>query len=148
MLTELTIRNFALIEELSLSLPPGFSVLTGETGAGKSIIIDALSAALGERVNAELVRGGAEAASVDAVFDVANNPRALAALQANGLADGDDTVVVLTRQISAGRSPCRVNGRPVTLGVLQEISRHLVDIHGQHEHQALIHEENHLEFLD
>jgi DNA repair protein RecN (Recombination protein N) len=148
LLTELSIRGFALIDELALSLEPGMSVLTGETGAGKSIIIDALSAALGERVSADMIRGGAETATIDAVFEAGDSPRALSALEASGLRDGADTTIVLTRQIAAGRSPCRINGRPVTLGVLQEISRHLVDVHGQHEHQSLIHEENHLEFLD
>lgn len=148
MLTELTIRNFALVDDLTLPLRRGLTVLTGETGAGKSILIDALSAALGERVSAEMVRSGAEAATVDAVFEVADSPRALAALETAGLREGPDTTVVLTRVVGPGRSPCRVNGRPVTLSVLQDISRHLVDVHGQHEHQALIHEENHLDFLD
>lgn len=148
MLIELSIKSFALIDDLAVSLSPGLSVLTGETGAGKSIIIDALSAALGERVSGEMIRSGAPAATVDAVFDASDSPRALAAAHDAGLLQGDDQLLVLSRQIAPGRSQCRVNGRPVTLGVLQEISRHLVDVHGQHEHQALIHEENHLEFLD
>lgn len=148
MLIELSIRNFALIDDLSLTLQPGFSVLTGETGAGKSIIIDALSAALGERVSSEMIRSGAEQATVDAVFEASDSPKALAALAEAGLGTEDESIIVLTRQIASGRSQCRVNGRPVTLSVLQDISRHLVDVHGQHEHQALIHEENHLEFLD
>lgn len=148
MLIELSIKSFALIDDLTLALQPGLSVLTGETGAGKSIIIDALSAALGERVGAEVVRTGADSATVDAVFDLSNCERAGAAVREAGLDQGDDTLVVLSRQIGGGRSLCRVNGRPVTAAVLQSISRHLVDIHGQHEHQALIHEESHLEFLD
>ena len=148
MLIELSIKSFALIDDLTLQLQPGLSVLTGETGAGKSITIDALSAALGERVSAEMIRSGAAAATVDAVFDAADSPRALAAAREAGLAEEDDPLLVLSRQITPGRSQCRVNGRPVTLSVLQDISRHLVDVHGQHEHQALIHEENHLEFLD
>ncbi|MBU0609137.1 MAG: AAA family ATPase, partial [Armatimonadetes bacterium] len=148
MLVELAIHNFALIDELTVSFRPGLSVLTGETGAGKSILIDALSAALGERISTEAIRTGAETATVDAVFDAADCPRALAALEEAGLAADDGGQVVLARQIASGRSQCRVNGRPVTLATLQDISRHLVDVHGQHEHQALIHEENHLEFLD
>ncbi|MDO9498493.1 hypothetical protein, partial [Falsiroseomonas sp.] len=111
-------------------------------------LIDALSAALGERISTEAIRSGADSATVDAVFAAADCPRALAALAAAGLAAGDDGVIVLSRQIASGRNQCRANGRPVTLATLQEISRHLVDVHGQHEHQALIHEENHLEFLD
>ena len=147
MLLELSINSFALIDALTVSLRPGFSVLTGETGAGKSILIDALSAALGERVSTEVIRSGAETAGIDAVFDASDCPKALEAVAEAGLA-AEDGLVVLSRQISAGRSQCRVNGRPVTQAVLQAISRHLVDVHGQHEHQALIHEENHLEFLD
>lgn len=148
MLIELSIKSFALIDDLTVSLQAGLSVLTGETGAGKSIIIDALSAALGERVSVEMIRSGAPAATVDAVFEASDSARALAVAREAGLVEGDDHLLVLSRQIAPGRSQCRVNGRPVTLGVLQDISRHLVDVHGQHEHQALIHEENHLEFLD
>jgi DNA repair protein RecN (Recombination protein N) len=147
-LIELSIKSFALIDDLTVSLQPGLSVLTGETGAGKSIMIDALSAALGERVSAETIRTGASLATVDAVFEAADSPKALAAALEAGLCQPEETLIVLSRQIAPGRSQCRVNGRPVTLAVLQEISRHLVDVHGQHEHQALIHEENHLEFLD
>lgn len=148
MLTELSINSFALIDRLTVALQTGLSVLTGETGAGKSILIDALSAALGERVSAEMIRSGAEQAMVDAVFEASDSPKALAVAREAGLLDDAETLLVLSRQIAPGRSQCRVNGRPVTLAVLQEISRHLVDVHGQHEHQALIHEENHLEFLD
>ncbi|MEN6401765.1 MAG: DNA repair protein RecN [Armatimonadia bacterium] len=148
MLIELSIRNFALVDDLTVALLPGMTVVTGETGAGKSIIIDALGAALGERTGTDVIRSGADTASVDAVFEIGDCPKAAAALQEAGLADGDDGIVVLSRQIGAGRSACRVNGRPVTAAVLQSISKHLVDVHGQHEHQTLIHEENHLEFLD
>lgn len=148
MLIELSIRNFALVDDLTVALQPGMTVVTGETGAGKSILIDALGAALGERTGADVIRSGADAASVDAVFEITNCPRVAAALKEAGLADGDDGIVVLSRQVSGGRSACRVNGRPVTVAILQSISKHLVDVHGQHEHQALIHEENHLEFLD
>ena len=148
MLIELSIKSFALIDDLTVPLQAGLSVLTGETGAGKSIMIDALSAALGERVSAEMIRSGAEVATVDAVFEAADSPKAAHVAREAGLLEGDETLLVLSRQIAPGRSQCRVNGRPVTLSVLQDISRHLVDVHGQHEHQALIHEENHLEFLD
>jgi DNA repair protein RecN (Recombination protein N) len=147
-LTEITIRNFALVDDLTLPLHQGLTVLTGETGAGKSILIDALSAAVGERVSAEMVRSGAETATVDAVFEMSDSPQAVAAAAAAGLTEGAGGDLVLTRLIGPGRSPGRVNSRPVTLGVLQSISRHLVDIHGQHEHQTLIHEENHLDFFD
>lgn len=148
MLVELSIKSFALVDDLTISLHPGFCVLTGETGAGKSILIDALSAALGERISTDVVRSGAPAATVDAAFDVSACPRALGAIAEAGLEVGEDGLVILSRQITSTRSQCRINGRPVAQGTLQDISRHLVDVHGQHEHQALIHEENHLDFLD
>jgi DNA repair protein RecN (Recombination protein N) len=147
-LNELAIRNFALIDDLTVTLAPGLSVLTGETGAGKSIIIDALGAALGERVAGEMVRSGADVASVDAVFEAAGCETALQALREADLLVEGETTVILSRQVGPGRSPCRVNGRPVSLAVLQEVSRGLVDIHGQHEHQELINEDQHLDFLD
>lgn len=148
MLIELSINSFALVDDLTIPFHSGLSVLTGETGAGKSILIDALSAALGERVSSDVIRSGADTATIDAVFDASDCPRALEAVAAAGLAVGADHLIVLSRQIASGRSQSRLNGRPVTLAVLQDISRHLIDVHGQHEHQALIHEENHLEFLD
>lgn len=148
MLRELSVENLALIDSLSISFSAGFTVLTGETGAGKSIIIDALNAVLGERMGADAIREGQTRAAIEAVFDAADAPRALEALERAGLRDGDDTTVILSREIAGGRSTYRINRRVATLGVLQEIGRHLVDIHGQHEHQTLIHEENHLSFLD
>lgn len=148
MLCELAIENFALIDDLRLDFGRGFTVLTGETGAGKSIIIDALNAVLGQRLGADAVRGGEESATVEAVFDASDVPRALEAVAESGLRNGDDPTIILTRQISGGRSQYRVNHRASTLGLLHSIGRHLVDIHGQHDHQTLIHEENHLSFLD
>ena len=148
MLRELSIENFALIESLVLDFGPGFTVLTGETGAGKSIIIDALNAVLGGRVGSDMIRGGESAARIEAVFDAGGAPAVLAAMDETGLREGDDTTVIFTRDIQSGRSTYRINRRTATGGMLQELGRHLVDIHGQHEHQTLIHEENHLEFLD
>ena len=149
MLTELHITEFALIEELRIELGPGFTAITGETGAGKSIVIDALSAAVGDRVGADTVRTGAEQAVVEATFDASAALRALAAAAEAGTEADADGTLILTRVISAaGRHRCRVNGRSVPLSVLREIGDRLVDIHGQHEHQALIRDENHLRFLD
>jgi len=148
MLRELSIRNFALIDELALEFGAGFTVLTGETGAGKSIIIDALNAVLGQRIGADAIREGHKTARIEAVFDTGDAPKACRALQdASLLEDGEETVI-LSRQIASGRSTYRINHRTATLAVLQQVGRHLVDIHGQHEHQTLIHEENHLSFLD
>jgi DNA repair protein RecN (Recombination protein N) len=148
MLREMLIRNFALIEELRLQFGAGLTALTGETGAGKSIIIGALNAVLGERIGADVIRTGEQAAQVEAVFDISSVPPAQDALSEAGLGSDADGTLVLSREIASGRSQYRVNRRPATLSLVQSLGRHLVDIHGQHEHQALIHEESHLQFLD
>ncbi len=148
MLTELTVRNFALIDELVLRLKPGYTILTGETGAGKSIIVDALDAALGEKVSSDVIRGGTDTSITEAVFDAGDAPKAMAILAENGLAEDNNATIILSREIAAGGSRYRVNRRASTLGLLSEVSRHLADIHGQHQHQSLIHEENHLHYLD
>ncbi|MFO7945461.1 MAG: DNA repair protein RecN [Armatimonadota bacterium] len=148
MLSELTVRNFALIDELHLKLEPGYTVLTGETGAGKSIIVDALSAALGERVTSEVIRGEQSEALTEAVFDTADAPRAAKVAEESGFGDEDGTVILSREIVTEGGSVYRIDHRRSTLRLLSEISRHLADIHGQHEHQQLIHEENHLRYLD
>ncbi len=148
-LTELHISEFALIKELRAEFGSGLTVLTGETGAGKSIIIDALSAAVGDRVLSESIRTGAERAVVEATFHAGNVPKALAAAAEAGIEADPDGTLILSRILnSSGRHQCRVNGRSVPAALLREIGDRLVDIHGQHEHQALIHEQNHLQFLD
>ena len=148
MLTELTVRNFALIEELQIQLKPGYTVLTGETGTGKSIIVDALNAALGERITSEVVRGGSDSSLTEAVFDGVDAPGAMAALGENGLvSDGEETIIV-SREIAPGGSRYRLNRRVSTLGLVQEVGAHLADIHGQHQHQSLLHDQNHLRYLD
>jgi DNA repair protein RecN (Recombination protein N) len=146
MLRELLVESFALVDRLEVSFGPGLNALTGETGAGKSIVIGALGAALGARVGGDVVRSGEEAARVEAVFDATGAPRALEALEEAGIVVED--VVIVSRSIAADRSRYWVNGRPATQGLVQEVTRHLVDIHGQHEHQTLIHEHTHLRFLD
>jgi len=152
MLREMLIRNFALIEELRLHVGAGLTALTGETGAGKSIIIGALNAVLGERIGVDVIRTGEHAAQVEAIFDISSVPPAQEALRQTlrdaGLADDPDGLLILSREIASGRSQYRVNRRAATLALVQSLGRHLVDIHGQHEHQALIHEESHLQFLD
>lgn len=151
MLLELAIRDLAIIRELRLSFEPGLNALTGETGAGKSIIIDALGAALGARVSADLVRTGASKAWVEAVFDVRDlfgreDFRAL--LEEAGI-EPEDGLLILARDISAsGRSTARVCGRTVPISVLTEIGRRLVDIHGQSEHLSLLRPETQLDLLD
>ena len=141
MLTELTITNFAIIDSVRMDLAPGFNVLTGETGAGKSIIVDAVGLLLGGRADASMVRAGAETAQIEGVFQLDARLHALldAVLECEGLESEPPGTLVLGREIRAnGRSTCRVNGRAVSLGVLEEISQPLVDVHGQGEHLSLL----------
>lgn len=146
MLRELHIENFALIQELNVSFGDGLNILTGETGAGKSIIIDAINQVLGERASVELVRSGEERAVVTGVIEA--NTGLLPRLAELGLST-QEGCVVLQREIYAnGRSQARIDGRPVSLGVLREISGLLVEIHGQQEHQALLDEGAHLALVD
>ena len=148
MLSELRIRNFALIDQLSVRLGPGLNVLTGETGAGKSIIVGALGLLLGERASADVVRHGEDRASVEGVFDVAGRDDIARALDERGL-DADEGLLVLKREVVAeGRSRAWVNGSPTTVGVLGELGRMLVDLHGQHEGQTLLKREEQRAILD
>jgi DNA repair protein RecN (Recombination protein N) len=148
MLTELRIRNFAIIESLTLPLGPGFNVLTGETGAGKSIIVGALGLLLGERATADVVRTGTDRASVEGVFDTGGRAEILAALDERGI-DADDALVVLKREVtSAGRTRAWVNGTTVTATILADIGRALIDLHGQHEAQSLLDAESQRGMLD
>ncbi len=137
MLTELRIRNFAIIESLTLPLARGFNVLTGETGAGKSIIVGALGLLLGERASADLIRTGADRATVEGVFDVSDRPEIATLLDERGI-DAEESFVVLKREIAAGRARAWVNGTMVSAGILAEIGRQLVNLHGQHEAQTLL----------
>ena len=151
MLSELYIRNFAIIEELRLQLDAGFNVLTGETGAGKSIILDAVTLVLGGRADTTIVRAGSDEAYVEATFRL--DPVLLETLQpvleSEGLDEGDGEYVVLARETRAnGRSICRVNGRTVSLSVLRQVADPLIDIHGQGEHLSLLRPRAHLPLLD
>ncbi len=150
LLSELTISDFAIIDDLRLTFVPGLTVLTGETGAGKSIIIDAVSNLLGGRADTEWIRAGTEGARVEGMFVLSPSLRAELAplLQEHGLYDGDD-ILILAREINrSGRNICRVNGHAVTLSVFGQIGEHLVDIHGQGEHLSLLRVREHLNFLD
>ena len=148
MLQSLYLENIALIEKLGIELFPGFNVLTGETGAGKSIIIDAVNFVLGERTSRDLIRNGTVRAKVEAVFNLNEGDAAFAALDALGI-EYDGNELILSRELSAaGRNACRVNGTLVPVASLKSVSDTLVDIHGQHEHQALLDAENHISYLD
>ena len=151
MLVELAIRNFAIIEAVQIPFGPGLNVLSGETGAGKSILIDALGAVLGDRVSTDMVRTGASSASIDAIFDLNCVPhrdglsRVLEELEI----DDSDGQLILSREIHAGgRSSARLNGRPTTVSILAQIGSLLVDIHGQSEHLSLLKPAAQLQLLD
>ena len=148
MLSYLHLRNFALIDNLSLDFFPGLNVLTGETGAGKSILLDALGLLLGERASAEQLRTGSEYAFIEAVFSPpSNNPFLDTLMEENGLSSEEE--IVISREISlSGRNLCRINGRVVPLVTLKKIGSFLVDMHGQHSHQSLLKTEHHLFLLD
>ncbi|MDR5709958.1 MAG: DNA repair protein RecN, partial [Armatimonadota bacterium] len=146
MLRELHARNFALLEDVRVEFGPGLNVLTGETGAGKSILLDALGACLGHRVGSDVVRTGATEARVEAVFELSRAPEARAALDAAGI-PVEDEVLILVREIG-GRGRAYANGTPVTVGTLREIGSFLVEIHGQHEGQRLLEPRTHLELVD
>ncbi|MBI3972129.1 MAG: DNA repair protein RecN [Chloroflexi bacterium] len=155
MLQELTIRNVALLEEVRVAFEPGFNVLTGETGAGKSIVIDAIGTVLGGRASTDVIRTGTERASVEAIFsldgDDAETPLRLL-LEELGLLDDVsdvDGTLILTREVNrVGRSVARINGRAVPVSTLAQVGAHLVDIHGQHEHLSLLRHGAQRELLD
>ncbi len=147
MLSQLYIENIAVMEKVSVGFHPGFSVLTGETGAGKSILIDSINAILGERTSRDLVRAGSKSALVSASFTDLG-PETAKALQKSGYAPDEEGTLILEREFGPGKSSCRVNGRPVTVSVLRKIGPLLVNIHGQHESYGLLSPENHLRYLD
>lgn len=148
MLIELTIKNIALIESLRIEFAQGFNVLTGETGAGKSIVVDSISLALGGRADRDMIRTGAEKGMVQALFDVSGNPRAQAVLKELDI-EGEDGIIAIRRELSrSGRNICRVCDVVVPLNTLKQLTATLMDIHGQHEHQALMNPARHLDFLD
>lgn len=150
MLLELNIKDFAIIDRLSLRLEQGFNVLTGETGAGKSIIIDALGTLRGDRADPTFVRAGTERARVEGVFSIADRPDIVPVLAEYGLWDDEDEQVILSREVNgeSGRSVARINGRAVNISVLREVGGRLVDIHGQHEGLSLFNTRTHGEMLD
>ena len=150
MLTTLRIKNLALVPDLTLELRPGFNVITGETGAGKSIIIGALNLVLGERADRSLIRSGSDSCSVEAVFDVKKLRAPLKSfLDENGLEPCDDHQLVLKRTFTnAGTNRQFVNGSPTTLATLATIGEWLVDMHGPHDHQSLLHPAKQLAILD
>ena len=148
MLHSLTLRNIALIENLEINFQNGLHVLSGETGAGKSIVVDAVNLVLGGRADREIIRTGTDKAFVEAVFDVPGD-RAVTALLDREQIDYDGRTVTICRELSQnGKNICRICGIITSLTFIKEISPLLMDIHGQHEHQFLLNPEMHLQFLD
>lgn len=146
MLTELQIKNVAIIDDITIEFGNGFNVLTGETGAGKSILIDSINMALGGRTNKDLVRTGAEYAHVQAVFEI--KPEIFGKLEEYEI-EPEDGCLILSRKVTAdGRSTCRINGRTTLLSIVKEVAEMLLNIHGQQDNQALLKPDSHREFLD
>ena len=149
LLSELSIKNFAIIDKLTISFEKGLTVLTGETGAGKSIIIDAIHLLVGGRGSTEFIRHGEAKAEIEGLFQMDDDQHPVFAKALEFGIEISDGMVVIRREIStSGKSVCRVNGKLVTIAILREIGRTLIDIHGQHEHQELMDERLHLPLLD
>ena len=148
MLYSLSIKNVALIDNASITLEDGFNVLTGETGAGKSILVDSLSLLLGERTDRELVRTGTDMAVIEGVFYVNSSVIDNVVEQLDTEIDSDGMLIIRRTVTQDGRSTVKANGRTVTVSALRRGMQYLVDIYGQHEHQALLRKENHVFFLD
>lgn len=149
MLQALYIKNFALIDDVEVNFERGLSVITGETGAGKSMLIDALQVALGSRASVDFIRSGRDKATVQATFDLAGLAWLKQKLDDAGIDYEEDNLLILSRELSRnGKNTCRVNGRPINLGVYREIGSGLIDMLGQHEQQSLLNQEKHRWLLD
>ncbi len=147
MLKNLSIKNYALIDELGLEFETGLNIITGETGAGKSIIIDALNLILGERATTEEIRGGADKAIVEGVFTISGNKK-VQILLADSEIECEEEIIVRREVNQKGQSRAFVNDTPIPISQLKQLGDHLVDLHGQHEHQALLRPETHIDLLD
>ena len=148
MLLQLSIQNLALIDAMNIDFAPGMNVMTGETGAGKSIVVDAVNLVLGERADRDLIANGKQKARVEAVFDIADNEKVRALLAQMELPADEDVASISRELTSAGKNICRINGTVVPLQTLRQVSAQLLDIHGQHEHQLLLDSRNHIAYLD
>lgn len=147
MLLEISIKNFAIIEEISLNFEKGMTVLTGETGAGKSIIIDAMNMMLGSRATTDVIRHGAPKAEIEGLFTVESNRHLTALFEEQGL-EWTDELIIRREILQNGRSVSRINGQMVNLSVLKAVGQHLVDIHGQHDQEELMRTQLHIAMLD
>lgn len=147
MLVNLSVKDLALIKEADIDFEKGLNIITGETGAGKSIVIGSINIALGEKVNTEIIRKNADYGYIELVFRVDNNKKIEEKLEALDI-PFEDNIVVISRKIMRGQSISKINGVTVTLSNLRQITSDLVDVHGQHDHQSLLHKSKHLEILD
>lgn len=149
MLLELNISNFIIIEKMKITLDKGFNIITGETGSGKSIVIDALNMLLGGRASKDYIRTGCHKAFIEGLFYIEKLENFKSILDEYGIEFEEDNMLLISREIfSSGKSISRINGRVVTLNMLNKLTKKLVDLHGQHEHQSLLSAENHIELLD
>ncbi len=148
MILELSVENIAVIERAQITLGPGFTVLTGETGAGKSLLVDAIALALGGRADQDLLRAGAQKGPVNLVADISDNPAAQALCQELGIPVEDGQVFVQREITSEGRNVSRIGGKAQPVSAVRQLGALLVDLHGQHDHQALLDPERHQEYLD
>ncbi|ADL08057.1 DNA repair protein RecN [Thermosediminibacter oceani] len=147
MLLKLIIKDFALIDDIEIDFKRGLNILTGETGAGKSIIIDAIGMILGERASSEYIRSGKESSVIEAVFEY-DNEQVSAFLRELGIEEEDNTLIISRQITDQGKNYCRINGKSVPVSALKNLGKYLIDIHGQHQHQSLLNPERHLEMLD
>ena len=147
MLLEISIKNFAIIEEVSLNFEQGMTVLTGETGAGKSIIIDAMNMMLGSRATTDVIRHGAPKAEIEGLFAIEQSKALVEIFEQQGL-DMTDELIIRREIFQNGRSISRINGQMVNLSVLRSVGQHLVDIHGQHDQEELMRSQLHIAMLD
>ncbi len=148
MLRSLSIRDYALIEELDVEFDSGLNIITGETGAGKSILLGALGLLLGERASKEAIRTGAKKAVVEGLFDSADEGLLPEVLRSHDIDPTENGVLIVRREVSANHSRAFINDTPTTLDVLREVAGHTIDLHGQHEHQSLLKAETHVGLLD
>ena len=148
MLRSLYVRDYALIEELDVEFGSGLNIITGETGAGKSILIGALSMILGDRANTDTLRSGAKKAVIEGVFDDADADHLRELLDENAIDTEPLPRIILRRRITDRGSRAFINDTPATLDVMRAVASELIDLHGQHEHQSLLHTETHLRLLD
>ncbi|MBR6627773.1 MAG: AAA family ATPase, partial [Lachnospiraceae bacterium] len=148
MLQSLHVKNLALMEETEVLFERGLNILTGETGAGKSLLIGSINLALGAKFDKDMLRQGAESALVELVFDCAEQQQVIDKMESLDLEGDPEGNVILSRRMQASKSIYKINGETVTARQVKELAEVLLDIHGQHEHQSLLHKKKHLEILD